>query len=77
MDKSDAYCSKDLYIIKVRQFRAITYTKNKRFSESWNLQEASKLEHFQWGGGGGEVKILGVQSLTISKILSFQRLSYS
>ena len=34
---------------------------NQNFSKSKNLHESRKLEHFQWGGGGGGLKILGVQ----------------
>ena len=46
---------------------------NQNFSKSNILHESSKLEHFQWGGGGGEGKNfgstnLGVKILDLSKV---------
>ena len=32
---------------------------NQNFSKSKILQESSKLEHFQWGGGGGVKNLEG------------------
>ena len=44
---------------------------NRNFSKSKILHESSKLEDFQWGGGGGGIKILDPL-----KSSDFQQLSY-
>ena len=55
---------------------------NQNFSRSKNLHESSKLEHFQWGGGGGGRGIFECTNLGVGKNfgphqrLDFQQLSH-